>query len=271
MISKHYFTFPAYIPRICRVFHNWPEYIVNYVLRKKTPTEYRTRQGTRIIDGTGTMAGTLAVVFIRREYGSVSRCRNIVDIGANMGAFALYAAESCLEAQVICYEPEERNFEFLRQNIAANGLGGRVSAIRAAVAGTGGRRELLIGESPLNSFYSRPSLAGRQSVECVTLKHILEDHKLDTIDLLKINCEGAEYGIFDNCADAELRRIDNIRMEYHNFDDAPHCGQSLASLLEVRGFVIERFSRYRAESGFIWATRMASSRRRALPRQSPRA
>src|SRR5262245_25155027 len=56
-----------------------------------------------------------------------------VDIGANIGAFALRAA--LLGAhRVIAYEPEDENFEYLRKNIEAHpGLGAAVVAVQAAV------------------------------------------------------------------------------------------------------------------------------------------
>src|SRR4051812_8881460 len=108
MLTQNHFTFPFYIPRICSLFANWPEYLANYAWHRSKPGEYRLRNGLRLVDSTGTMAGTIAVVFVRREYGRVEKFRTIVDIGANLGTFALYAAYSCPETRVYCYEPERR-------------------------------------------------------------------------------------------------------------------------------------------------------------------
>ena len=77
------------------------------------PAEYRMRNGIRLMDATGTLAGTIAVVFVRREYGRLRNLRTIVDIGANMGSFSVYAANSCPEADIYCYEPVPGNFEVL--------------------------------------------------------------------------------------------------------------------------------------------------------------
>ena len=98
LISKNYFTFPFYVPRVCRLCSNWPEYLRNYLLRKKTPADYRLRNGVRLIDGTGTLTGAMAVVFVRREYGPMKGFRTIVEIGAHVGSFAVYAAQSCPNA-----------------------------------------------------------------------------------------------------------------------------------------------------------------------------
>src|SRR5919106_6523451 len=132
MITQNYFTLPFYVPRIYRLWSNWPEYLLNYVLRRHRPTEYRMRSGLRVIDATGTLPGTLAEVFVRRRYGSVARFRTIVDVGANVGSFAVYAAQSSPEARIFCYEPEQRNFSLLRENLHINGLEGRVAACRCA-------------------------------------------------------------------------------------------------------------------------------------------
>lgn len=255
MITQNYFTFPFYIPRICSLWSNWPEYLFNYVLRRQKPAEYRMRCGFRLIDGRGSLAGTLAVVFVRREYGSLEGFRTIVDIGANMGSFAVYAAQSCPDARIYCYEPEHQNFGFLTQNIKINELEKRVSAFQCAVASHSGRRDLAVGKSPLNSFHIVSDHTSRQMVRCTTLREILADQRLGKIDLLKINCEGAEYEILEACSETDFDRIANIRLEYHNLDAQDRNGESLSQWLETRGYRIERFTRRLKESGFIWAVR----------------
>jgi FkbM family methyltransferase len=262
MITQNYLTLPLYVPRICRLWTNWPEYLFDYLLRrhprlrKTTPAVYRMRTGARLIDTTGTLAGTMAVVFVREEYGRLERFRTILDVGANLGCFALYAAQRCPDAKIYCYEPERRNFESLVRNLKINELAGQVSAFQCAVASSGRRRELAVTEESLrNSFHIFPPEATRETVDCMTLPNILETQKLGTVDLLKMNCEGAEYEILEGCSDADLRRITNIRLEYHNMPSLKRTGEDLAKFLQDRGYRIERFTRYLKVSGFIWATR----------------
>jgi FkbM family methyltransferase len=261
MLTQNYFTFPFYIPRICRLWSNWPEYLFNYLSRRETPTEYRMRDGLRLIDRRGGMQGTIAVVFIRQEYGALDRFGTIVDIGANMGTFAIHAAVCNPHATVYCYEPEKRNFGCLKNNIDINGLGGRVFVFERAVAAHNGLRDLAVGDSLSNSFFIIPEGATHQTVVCTTLRSILESRNLAVIDLLKLNCEGGEYEILESCSDSDFDRIRNIRLEYHNLS-AHKNGRSLSRFLEVRGYRIERFTRYRNTSGFIWAAR--DSRRAAF-------
>jgi FkbM family methyltransferase len=255
MISQHYFTFPFQLPRVIGQISNWPLYLSNYLLRRKRPAEYRLRNGYRLIDGRGTLAGTIAVVFVRREYGPMEDFKTILDIGANMGSFMVYAALKCPNAKIYCFEPEEQNFGFLSRNIAVNSLGTRVQAFRCAVAATNGDRELGIGDSPLNSLVAGVADKGRQLVNCTTLKDIFKEQGLESVDLLKMNCEGAEYEIFEGCAGEDFQRIPRIRLEYHNLDGIKRNGDWLAKFLEGQGYRIENFTRYRGESGFIWAVR----------------
>jgi FkbM family methyltransferase len=261
MITRNYFTLPFYVPRICGLWRNWPEYLFNYVLRRHKPAEYRMRSGLRVIDATGTLPGTLAEVFVRRRYGTMQGFRTIVDVGANVGSFALYAAQSCPAARIFCYEPEERNFALLRQNLRINALAGRVAAFQRAVGSSRGVRSLSVpGISQLNAFDDLRAGATRQRVDCTTLRDIRTEHGLDRLDLLKMNCEGAEYEVLEACSSSDYEGLLNIRLEYHNLDAANRNGASLRRFLEGRGYRIHRFTRRLTDSGFIWAARTATQR-----------
>jgi FkbM family methyltransferase len=255
MFSQHVFTFPVYVPRVLLLFRNWPLYLKNYLFRKKEAADYQFRNGLRLRDTAGTLAGTIAVVFIRREYGILGDFGTIIDIGANMGCFAIYAAGGATRARVFCFEPEGRNFAALRQNIALNALDGRVFPFQSAVAESSERREMVIGESPLNSLMPDFTEGKTQMVECTTLQQIMATNALETVDLLKVNCEGAEYEILGKCSQDVFQRIHRIRVEYHNLKGPNENGDGLATLLRNRGYKIERFTRYKKVSGFIWATR----------------
>jgi len=253
MISQNYFTFPYYFPSIIRQISNWPLYLFNYLMRRNRPAEYRLRTGFRLIDGRGTLAGTMAVVFIRREYGRMKDYRTIIDIGANMGAFAVYAGMNCPNATIYCFEPEERNFKILQKNIAINALEKRIHLFQCAVASSSGNRDMAVGESPLNSLVTTTDRKTIQSVRCTTLREFLKEQKLETLDLLKMNCEGAEYEILENCTRSDFEKMPRIRLEYHNIDGMKRNGKWLANYLKDEGYQIEHFTRYRNESGFIWA------------------
>ncbi len=258
MISQHYFTFPFYLPRIIMQIRNWPLYLWNYLFRRKRVAEYKLRNGVRLFDGRGTLAGTMAVIYIRREYGPMKDFRTILDIGANMGGFSLYAAMKCPNSQVYCFEPEDRNFGILTQNITINSLEKRVLAFQCAVASNSGYRTMGIGSSPLNSLVMMDEYGVNRSVRCITLQDIFKQQGLDRVDFIKMNCEGAEYEILMGCTRSDYERMPCISLEYHNLDTGQN-GKWLANYLKNQGYQIERFTSYRGESGFIWA-RLKSAR-----------
>lgn len=263
MITRNYFMLPFYLPRICRLLRNWPEYLLDYLLRRSSwfrktrQTVYRLRDGTQLTDNSGTLAGTMAVVFVRREYGRLERLRTIVDVGANIGCFAIYAARACPSARVYCYEPTGHNFDTLKRNIKINGLADRISAFQSAVTSHNGQRDLAVtAEYLMNSFHIIPDGSNRETVNCTTLEAIFASQKLSVIDLLKMNSEGSEYEILESCSREVLARIANIRLEYHRLNAQGRTGEWLLKFLQARGYRIERFTRYRkAASGFIWAAR----------------
>jgi FkbM family methyltransferase len=262
MLLKNALLLPFYLPRILGLFSNWPEYLTNYLLRKRRPTTYTLRNGFRLIDGTGTLAGTIAVVFVRHEYGPLDPdYRTIVDIGANMGCFTVFAAKECPKARILSFEPEQNNFRYLNQNIQTNALESRITSFQCAVAGEGGAREIVIDASPLHTLLTTAGVGKMQKVQCTTIRDIMGENGLETIDFMKINCEGAEYEILGNCSQEDLSRIRRLHLEYHNFDTAQRNGKALAALLKTKGFAVERFTTYInhrgifSASGFIWAAR----------------
>lgn len=260
IISRNLLTLPFYVPRIYYLLNNWALYFYNYIFRRKLPSIYNFRDGFQLIDGTGTLPGTIAVVFLRREYGLIHKFKTILDIGANMGSFMVYAAQSCPDARIYCYEPIRENYEILSRNIAVNSLGNRVKALKLAVTAKKGKVNMALFTSPVHSFYHKEESNVQQEVDCVRMQDIFNHHDLEKVDLLKMNCEGSEYEILENCSHSDFNKILNIRLEYHNLNDKNRNGEYLVKYLEKEGYVIDRFTRYQGVSGFIWARRNQSIR-----------
>jgi len=91
-------------------------------------------------------------------------------------------------------------------------------------------------------------------VENITLQAIMDQNELEIIDLLKLNCEGAEYEILMKSPLGYLHRIKEIRMEYHNFelDGKVFDLQPLVGYLEKQNFQITNHLPYTEEHGIIW-------------------
>jgi hypothetical protein len=98
----------------------------------------------------------------------------------------------------------------------------------------------------------------RSTAPCIPLGKIMDDHNLETVNYLKIDCEGGEYEAFRALSPEHYRRIERIAMEFHELrPDQKH--QELVSLLVGQGFEVDvhkRFFEYRfMKFGQIWAWR----------------
>jgi FkbM family methyltransferase len=201
-------------------------------------------------------------IFLRDEYHLDGHAgwECVVDIGGNVGLFAIRAA--AIARRVITYEPVSDNFEQLTVNCA--GRDG-VEAVRAAVAGSPGRLRLY---RPVDhSFSGRHSayrdLAGLMTddydeVDAVTLDELLRRHEIAHCDLLKIDCEGAEYEILHGASDDAFARIDRIHAEYHNVspDDPRTRIADFEAFLQGKGYAttVEPHRRH-PNQGMIFASR----------------
>jgi FkbM family methyltransferase len=164
----------------------------------------------------------------------------VVDIGANIGAFAIKAASIVgPEGRVIAFEPVPETFERLESNVAMNRLE-NVTCRRAAIDAQAGTLTLrLAAKSAYATAYRVNGLgedATAEVVPCLTLGQVFDEYGLDRIHLLKVDCEGSEYGIFESLAPDLAARIDQIAMEVHLV--AGHTTEELAESLRRLGFEV---------------------------------
>ena len=167
----------------------------------------------------------------------------VVDIGGYIGDFALYAARYLGAARVVVYEPTLENFALLARNIDLNGYGDRITAVRRAVGEAGEVKlnvQKLEGDEIHVSAYRYADRAERRRVQSVSLEQLLEAHGLESVDLLKVDCEGGEYDIFPDAPAQALARIRNIAFEYHVVDGWEAKLERATSRLRAAGFALRK-------------------------------
>jgi FkbM family methyltransferase len=162
----------------------------------------------------------------------------VIDIGANIGCFALAASKRVgISGRVIAMEPEQRSFECLSRNIAIN-VASSILPIRKAVAGQSGAINI---HSPSRStlfssmfdMVDHHKIEGEvQTISSVTLEHLVDDQGVKAVKLLKMDCEGAEHEIIASLTPAVASKIDNMIIEFHqisgrNIEDAVNKLKSL--------------------------------------------
>lgn len=241
-----------YIPSIPLTLKNWPMYMLYYMGIKKGGATYSFRNGVTLRDKEGTASGTIAVVFIRKQYGVIAKGSTIVEVGANVGTFALYAASTDPTVRLYSYEPIPENYRVLLDNIAANGFEDQIKAFNLGVAGTSGSRQFYLASSPEHSFIKADDSSRGITVDCLSLLEVLDRNNLTKVDLLKINAEGAEYEILYSAPKECFDRINEIRMEYHGHHVDKYDLEHLKAFLEQSGYVTTHLYQHTPEEGFIW-------------------
>lgn len=158
-------------------------------------------------------------IFVRRSYVLPARCATILDCGANVGIFSVWAAAQHPEARIIALEPFPETFVALQTNIRRNLLADRVHCVRLGLAAQSGDLPMQInGESPNRKIVSEEDHEGNEQtvpVPCVTLAECLKRFDLGTLDMLKMDIEGSEWSVLLSSSPAVLRRIRYIQLEYH--------------------------------------------------------
>ena len=145
----------------------------------------------------------------------------VIDIGANIGCFALFAATRVgPTGRVIACEPDPETCERLERNVQLSGLSDIVKVERVAVAAQRGPVTLYASENALfSSIYekvdTRTATGIPLEVEAVTLADLFDRHDVKRCDYLKLDCEGAEHGIIATLSHESAARIGQITAELH--------------------------------------------------------
>ncbi|MHC4539088.1 MAG: FkbM family methyltransferase [Planctomycetota bacterium] len=204
-------------------------------------------------------------VFVKSEYNlDISRESVLIDIGMNRAAVSLRFAANQNIKSIYAFEPFRPTFESARRNLELNPqLSEKIHTFNVGL----GRKEATL-ELPYQSTRTggmsttHDACKGQKNVttETVIIKDaakeittILEDNKNKYI-IVKCDCEGAEFEIFDRLAEQGLvGRIDVVIMEYH-FEPPDR----LVKILTREDFAVQRKSAsQKAKTGYIYAVRMA--------------
>ena len=245
-----------YLPVIIFKIKNWRVFVLNYLGVKDQKEVYQFRDGTKIKTSDGVSAATIAVIFIKKDYGATPENSVIIDIGANIGVYSIFACKS-KNTKVYAFEPALQNYNLLVENIKLNGLGDRIIPFKAAVGAKKEKRTIYIGDSPFNSFHSIDNPYGQEEVECVSLRDVFDENKIQMCDILKMDCEGAEFEILYNLPDEYYKKIKEIRAEYHSsLSDQKDNPEDLLKFLEQKGFKITKIKKVNSSNGDFWAKKI---------------
>lgn len=159
-------------------------------------------------------------VFIRKSYvwaETLKNVRTIVDLGANVGYASAYFLSLFKEAHLVAIEPDPGNFAILQRNLRP--FGSRVTCIHAAVWSHNTYLKIIRGR------YRDGKEWATQVRECtededpdvsgLDIHTLMAATGLETIDLLKVDIEGAESRMFSNTG-SWIHSVGTIMIELHD-------------------------------------------------------
>jgi FkbM family methyltransferase len=142
----------------------------------------------------------------------------VVDIGANVGLFALYMKRVRTQSEIYCFEPVPATLELLKKNIGSDP---RVHLYPYALSNREQTSQIHL--HPLNSGENSLKADGNKPVE--TIRVVVKDAAaalrqigLSYIDILKIDTEGCEVEILESLQ-PYLPYVGIVMVEYHSEKD----------------------------------------------------
>ena len=155
-------------------------------------------------------------IFSDKDYELAKRKKDMVilDVGANVGMFSLFIKD--FARKIYAVEPSRRIFECLRQNTKD---WDNIEIFNVGFFNRRGRQPLY-GDGEQTPQTMMKSGNKQELVNTITIKDFIDDNKIDHIDVMKIDTEGAEYVIFaDNSFLNIADKIDFIIGESHYIHD----------------------------------------------------
>lgn len=170
----------------------------------------------------------------------------ILDIGANVGLFGIAARNRFPAAVIHAYEPNPHlEFYLKNQSQIAN-----FTYFMEAVGSTGGKVTIDIREV---SGKTRSTVSDSGSIPMVSL-HRAIDRIGGRVDLAKVDCEGAEWLLFDDPDTWQF--VQHLSLEYHLW--LGHTHAHTRQVVESLGFKVRKQVPIDKWYGLILASRSAS-------------
>ena len=225
-------------PNLFQNIANWTEYTFYKGERGKRNLKFITRPHPIYFEVSPSLYWVFKEIFvedfynIRRLLKKLPANPVVIDIGANAGFFDLLILSKLKNATVFAYEPLPSNNKLIQNVLERNKLHQNLTIFQQAVTGKPVKSvELYIedteGNSEIASVFAAFDKRNTKSISvpAVTLHSILQAH--DRVNLLKMDCEGSEYGILYDTPAAELKKIEIMAIEVHQLDQE---GNNLATL-----------------------------------------
>lgn len=154
----------------------------------------------------------------------------IIDIGAGIGDFCILAGRMYPSANIYAFEPNKEEYKKLLINIKLNGIT-NIKPCNVAI-GTKEKYTFYISQYGVRSSI----IKDRFSKEKVTvIGKSLQTYITQPIDLVKIDCEGAELDVLNSLSNNAAKNVNRFVIEYHDHL-IPNIGNKVIKILRRFGF-----------------------------------
>lgn len=149
----------------------------------------------------------------------------VLDVGANCGAFTVWAKLSWPKCEVDAYEPNPEMVKFLTKNI--EGLEG--VTVHESAVGDPEKDKLYLGKHNPGESSQYPN--GSEQTDDFIEIEVTDPESLLSYDIVKLDCEGAESYIL---ARLDLSQTKFVMYEYHS----EHARRFCDEVLSASGFTL---------------------------------
>jgi len=161
-------------------------------------------------------------IIVNEEYlpsikGVGSHFDTILDLGANIGCFSIWAARKLRPEKIISVEMEKSNYESLLKNITLNNLKRVVVPVRAAIYSKD--TQIWIKTSAVVKSVDKLSETDTGvKVRTFSLKSLVDLYQINKIDYFKMDIEGSEkFVLTEENREIFRKRVKYLFMEAHHF------------------------------------------------------
>jgi len=178
---------------------------------------------------------------LAKQYFADKEIKNIMEIGSLNGNDSLLFKNHYPEANVFCIEGLPDNYNQYLKDLT------NITPINAVIADYDG--VIQYHQKNINGIHGildRGQEYGSNVLElqCYTIKTICENYKIDSIDLVKIDVEGATYEILNSMGDMlKTIKIMHIETESYPFFKNQKLHDVVADYLIDKGFTMVDMSR----------------------------
>jgi FkbM family methyltransferase len=179
-------------------------------------------------------------IIINNHYGnsSVQNPKTIIDCGANIGISCAYFLCRYPNSRLIAIEPDPVNYGILIKNLAP--FCDRSTILRAALWGKNMPMSVEVGNigtwaSTVSVF---PMDDSSETIEGLDFPTLLNRYDCKSVDILKIDIEGAEYEVFSAENLDWINQIKCFQIEIENED----CRKVFMKALSQREFSFSQYS-----------------------------